>query len=140
MEATQQTDSEETGSEQLDSLRETQSQLEDVTYDLKTEQESVSSLEAEQTEIEEKLDKLSTINEDELDDLASQIEQIRDRKRELDEIISQLQTVIQFNKQLTDEDMTDLLGEEGTTTTEADGGSVTNQWLADQSANVTYWT
>ncbi|MFC7009776.1 archaea-specific SMC-related protein [Halalkalicoccus salilacus] len=95
-------DSESTEPEQLDALRETQSQLEDVSYDLETEQESVHSLEKEQAELEAKLDELSTVDEDELDELAGQIEQIRGRKRELDEIISQLQTVIQFNEQITE--------------------------------------
>lgn len=142
LETAQEADSESTGSEQLDSLRETQSQLEDVTYDLETEQESVSSLEAEQVELEAQLDNLSTVDETELDDLASQIEQIRGRKRELDEIISQLQMVIQFNEQITDEGMTDFVGEEEATQTqtEADGGSVTDQLLADQSNDVTCWT
>ncbi|ELY40912.1 archaea-specific SMC-related protein [Halalkalicoccus jeotgali] len=170
-------DSESTGSDQLDSLRNAQSQLEDVTYDLETEQESVASLEAEQSELEAEqseleaeLEELSVIDEDEVDDLASQIEQIRGRKRELDEIISQLQTVIQFNEQITEEGVTDLLGgeepsgteadggviqfneqitEEGVTDllggeepsgTEADGGAITDQLLADQSDDVTCWT
>ena len=61
-------------------------------------EESVRSLEEERAE----LDDLSGVSEDELDDLASQIEQIRGQKQELDEIISQLQTVIQFNEQLTE--------------------------------------
>ncbi|WP_066385910.1 archaea-specific SMC-related protein, partial [Halalkalicoccus paucihalophilus] len=133
-------DSENTGSEQLDSLRETQSQLEDVTYDLETEQESVASLETERSELEAELEDLSTVDEDELDDLASQIEQIRGRKRELDEIISQLQTVIQFNERITEEGMTDLLGGEESSETEADGGAITDQLLADQSDDVTCWT
>ncbi|WP_336365245.1 archaea-specific SMC-related protein [Halalkalicoccus salilacus] len=133
-------DSESTESEQLDALRATQSQLEDVSYDLETEQESVHSLEKEQAELEAKLDELSTVDEDELDELAGQIEQIRGRKRELDEIVSQLQTVIQFNEQLTEGGMTDLFGEESTPQTEADGGAITDQLLADQSNDVTCWT
>ncbi|MFC7225441.1 archaea-specific SMC-related protein [Halalkalicoccus sp. GCM10025322] len=133
-------DSESTEPEQLDALRETQSQLEDVSYDLETEQESVHSLEKEQAELEAKLDELSTVDEDELDELAGQIEQIRGRKRELDEIISQLQTVIQFNEQITEGGVTDLLGEEETMQTEADGGAITDQLLADQPNDVTCWT
>ncbi|KYH24158.1 Smc-like protein Sph1 [Halalkalicoccus paucihalophilus] len=129
-----------TGSEQLDSLRETQSQLEDVTYDLETERESVASLETERSELEDQLEDLSTVDEDELDDLASQIEQIRGRKRELDEIIFQLQTVIQFNEQITEEGMTDLLDGEEPSKTEAGEGAITDQLLADQSDDVTCWT
>ena len=138
----QESDSENTGSgsEQLDALRETHSQLDDVTYDLETEQESVRSLEEEQAELEAELDELSTIDEDELDDLADQIEQIRGRKQELDEIISQLQAVIQFNEQLTEGSMTDLFSEETRAQTEANGGAVTDQLLADQSNDVTCWT
>lgn len=140
LETAQQAESESTGSEQLDSLRETQSQLEDVTYDLETEQESVASLETEHAELEAELEDLSSIDEDELDDLASPIEQIRGRKRELDEIISQLQTVIQFNEQITEESVTDLLGREEPFETEADGGAITDQLFADQSDVVTCWT
>ena len=140
LEDIQESASDSTASEQLDSLREAQSQLEDVTYDLETEQESVQSLEEEQAELEAELDDLSSVNEDELDNLADQIEQLRGRKQELDEIISQLQTVIQFNEQLTEEGVTDLFDEKAPMQTEADGGSVTDQLLADQSNDVTCWT
>ncbi|WP_336363538.1 archaea-specific SMC-related protein [Halalkalicoccus salilacus] len=140
LDAVQGSDSESTSSEQLESLRETRSQLEDVSYDLETERESVSSLETERSELEAELDELSTVNEDELDDLAGQIEQIRGRKRELDEIISQLQTVIQFNEQITEGGVTDLLGEDGTTHREADGGAITDRLFPDQSNDVTCWT
>ena len=141
LETVQQSSAEGTGSEQLDSLREKQSQLEDVTYDLETERESVASLEAEQADFEADLDELAAVDEAELDELAGEIEQIRGRKRELDEIISQLQTVIQFNEQLTADGVADLLGEEQTTAdTETDGGALTDQLLADQSADVTCWT
>lgn len=140
LEAIQESEAESTGSDQLDSLRETQSQLENLTYDLETEQESVASLEAEQSELEAELEKLSTVDEDELDDLASQIEQIRGRKRELDEIVSQLQTVIQFNEQITEDGVTDLFDDRGATQPEADGGAITDQLLADQADNVTCWT
>ena len=140
-ETVQQSSSEGTGSDQLDSLRETQSQLEDVTYDLETEQESVASLEAEQADLEADLDELAAVDEAELDELAGEIEQIRGRKRELDEIISQLQTVIQFNEQITEDGVADLLGEEQTTADpETDGGALTDQLLADQSTEVTCWT
>ena len=141
LETVQQSSAEGTGSEQLDSLRETQSQLEDLTYDLETEQESVASLEAEQADFEADLNELAAVDEGELDELADEIEQIRGRKRELDEIISQLQTVIQFNEQITEEGIGDLLGEEQTTADpETDGGALTDQLLVDQSADVTCWT
>ncbi len=140
LQTAQQSDTKNTGSDQLDELQETQSQLEDVTYNLETERESVSSLEDEHTDIEAELEDLPTIDEDELDDLASEIEQIRGRKRELDEIISQLQTVIQFNEQITDNGVTDLLGDEEAAQTEADGGSITDQLVADHSNEVTCWT
>ncbi|MFC6906786.1 archaea-specific SMC-related protein [Halalkalicoccus tibetensis] len=140
LQTAQQLDSESSDSEQLNELQETQSQLEDVTYDLETERESVSSLEDEHAEIEAELEDLPTVDEGELDDLASEIEQIRGRKRELDEIISQLQTVIQFNEQITDDGVTDLLGDEAAAQTKADGSSVTDQLVADQSNEVTCWT
>ncbi|MDL5360774.1 archaea-specific SMC-related protein [Halalkalicoccus sp. NIPERK01] len=116
-------------SERFDRLREAQTDLEDVTYDLDTERASVESLEAEREEVRDELSDL-TIDTDDLDDLAGEIERLRGRKRELDETVSQLQTVIQFNEDMVDAEYPELL--------DAGDGNVTDQLLADR--EVTCWT
>ncbi len=122
-------DSEASGSEHLDRLREAQTDLEDVSYDLVTERASVVSLEDEREEVRDELSEI-TFETDDLDDLAGEIERLRGRKRELDETVSQLQTVIQFNEDMVDAEYPELL----------DGGeeNVTDQLLADR--EVTCWT
>ncbi len=119
----------ETGSDRLDRLREARTELEDVNYDLETERASVESLEEEREEVQNDLKEIETEPND-LDDLAEEIERLRGRKRELDETISQLRTVIQFNEDMVDAEYPELL--------ETDGGSVTDQLLADR--EVTCWT
>ncbi len=133
LEATQGSDPDEVESEQLDVLRETRETLEDVTYELETEEESVESLEAEREDLREALDDQPTIDEAELDDLADRIEGLRGRKRELDETVSQLQTVIQFNEDLADAEYPELLADD-------EGESVTDRLLAEGSRDVTCWT
>jgi septal ring factor EnvC (AmiA/AmiB activator) len=119
----------EENSERFDRLRETQADLEDVAYDIETEQASVQSLEAEQEEVEQQRS-ATTIDGTDLDDLASEIERLRGRKRELDETVSQLRTVIQFNEDMVDAEYPELL--------ESNEGAVTDQLLADR--EVTCWT
>ena len=116
-------------SERFDLLREAQTDLEDVTYDIETEQTSVQSLEAEREEVSKQRSAITTDGED-LDDLASDIERLRGRKRELDETVSQLRTVIQFNEDMVEAEYPELL--------ETNEGAVTDQLLADR--EVTCWT
>ncbi|WP_122088389.1 archaea-specific SMC-related protein [Halalkalicoccus subterraneus] len=118
----------ESGSEQFDRLRETQSTLEDVTYDLDTERASVESLEDERGELREERSGIE-LDADDADDLASEIERLRGRKRELDETVSQLQTVVQFNEDMVDAEYPELLGGED---------DLTDQLLTDR--EVTCWT
>lgn len=119
----------ETGSGRFDRLREARTDLEDVTFDLDTERASVESLEAEREEIRSELSELS-VESDAIDELASEIERLRGRKRELDETVSQLQTVIQFNEDMVEAEYPELL--------DSDDGPVTDQLLADR--EVSCWT
>ncbi|ELY35470.1 archaea-specific SMC-related protein [Halalkalicoccus jeotgali] len=128
-EALAEEDTETEGSERFDRLRAAQTDLEDVTYDLETERASVESLETEREEVRDELSDL-TVESDAIDDLAGEIERLRGRKRELDETVSQLQTVIQFNEDMVDAEYPELLGE--------DEGEVTDRLLADR--EVTCWT
>lgn len=118
-----------TDSERFDRLRETRTDLEDVTYDLDTERASVESLESEHEDAREQLSD-TTLDADDLDDLASEIERLRGRKRELDETVSQLRTVIQFNEDMVDAEYPELL--------DGDTENVTDQLLSDR--EVSCWT
>lgn len=124
-----------TTSERFDALQEVRTTLEDVTYDLETERASVDSLEAERAELRESLDERSVTEEETLDDLASRIERLRGRKGELDEIVSQLQTVIQFNENLADAEYPELIADG-----DDEDGIVTDRLLTDRSTKVTCWT
>jgi septal ring factor EnvC (AmiA/AmiB activator) len=119
----------ETESDRFDRLRETRTDLEDVTFDLDTERASVESLEAEREDVREELSELS-VESDDIDEVASEIERLRGRKRELDETVSQLQTVIQFNEDMVEAEYPELL--------DSDDGPVTDQLLADR--EVSCWT
>lgn len=121
--------SDEEGSERFDRLREARTDLEDVTFDLDTERASVESLEVEREEVRSELSGL-TVESDDIDELASEIDRLRGRKRELDETISQLQTVIQFNEDMVEAEYPELL--------DGDDGPVTDQLLADR--EVSCWT
>ncbi|MEM4780417.1 MAG: AAA family ATPase [Halalkalicoccus sp.] len=122
-------ESDEPDSERFGRLREVQSELEDVEYDIETERASVGSLEDEREELRDKLGEI-TVESDDIDELAGEIERLRGRKRELDETVSQLRTVIQFNEDMVDAEYPELLG--------GDDGALTDQLLADQ--EVTCWT
>ncbi|WP_336344577.1 archaea-specific SMC-related protein [Halalkalicoccus ordinarius] len=122
-------------SERFDALQEARTTLEDVTYDLETERASVDSLEAERTELRESLGDRSVAEEETLDELASRIERLRGRKGELDEIVSQLQTVIQFNENLADAEYPELIADG-----DEEDGVVTDRLLSDRSTEVTCWT
>jgi DNA repair exonuclease SbcCD ATPase subunit len=134
LESVRQSEDDETTSERFDALQEARAALEDVTYDLETERASVDSLEEERTELRESLEDESVAEEGTLDELASRIERLRGRKGELDEIVSQLQTVIQFNEDLADAEYPELIAEGD------DDGVVTDRLLSDRSTEVTCWT
>ncbi len=118
----------------FDELQEARSTLEDVEFDLETERTSVASLREEREELRGALEERSPESEEELDDLASRIERVRGRKGELDEIVSQLQTVVQFNEGLADAEYPELIADdEGET-------AVTDGLLSDREREVTCWT
>ena len=129
-----QTGNGETSSERFDALQEARTILENITYDLETERTSVDSLQEERTELREALEDRSGVNDETLDELASRIERLRGRKQELDELVSQLQTVIQFNESLADAEYPELIAED------AGEGAVTDRLLTDQPTEVTCWT
>ncbi|WP_222913004.1 archaea-specific SMC-related protein [Natrinema sp. SYSU A 869] len=118
----------------LSELRDTRSELERVRDRIDTERESIDALETEQTEVQERLDSLSTGDESEISRLRAEIETLQDEKDDLSEEISQLQSTIQFNEQLL-EDPNSFQPN----ASRPDDGPVTDQLLPD-AETVTCWT
>jgi DNA repair exonuclease SbcCD ATPase subunit len=90
--------------EELEELRELRTRLEDLEYDRETERRSLESLETEREEVEATLEELPGDDDGALDEMASRIETLRGRKRELDETVSRLQTIVQFNQEIVEGD------------------------------------
>ncbi|WP_254532658.1 archaea-specific SMC-related protein [Natrinema gelatinilyticum] len=119
----------------LEELRETRSELERVRDRIETERESVEALKDERSEIRERLESLSTGDETDITRLEAEIETLQDEKTELSEEISQLQSTIQFNQQLFDEQESMLSDADQN----EDEGPITDQ-LVEDSETVTCWT
>ncbi|WP_181685163.1 archaea-specific SMC-related protein [Halorhabdus salina] len=94
--------------ERLEELRNTRTELEDIRYEIETERESIESLKQDQTTIENELKALSDAPRSGYDDLEAEIEQLRQRRRRLDQEISSLQNTIQFNENMLDGERTDV--------------------------------
>jgi DNA repair exonuclease SbcCD ATPase subunit len=122
----------------LSELRDLRSDLDDVEFDLETERESLRSLRSERSGLESELSEFTDEPGSEKTELEAEIQRLRDRKRELDTVVSQLQNLIQFNEGVLEgegERIFDLLHEhEG----ESGAGSLTDQ-LVDN-GTVTCWT
>jgi DNA repair exonuclease SbcCD ATPase subunit len=86
----------------LEQFRDARSDLEDVRYNLDTERESVSALENEVESLESDLKELPEIPATDVDDVESQISELRSQRETLDEVVNDLQTVIQFNEEMLD--------------------------------------
>ena len=95
-------------------VRDAQSELEDLEFDLETEQSTLSELEAEQEELEQTYAEIKEPEENS-DRLAGRIDELRRRKRSLDDTINQIGSVVSFNE--------DILNEDGVSIDEFIGGN-----------------
>ena len=111
----------------FDRVRDARSALEDLEFDLETEQSTIDQLEAERAELEGTLEGSEEVSENP-DRLAGRVQELRERKRSLDETVNELDSVINFNQEMLDGDGIDL--------TEAD--DPTEMLVAD--AQTTCWT
>ncbi|MCD2203344.1 archaea-specific SMC-related protein [Halobacterium sp. KA-6] len=121
--------------EAFEALRDAQSDLEDVEFELETEQQTLEDLRDERDQLEAELDDVDEHDENP-DRLAGRIDELRERKRALDDTISQLGSVINFNEEMLDGEGLDLdeFGDE--TDSDADP---TQQLLGD-AEDVVCWT
>ncbi|MCG1003197.1 MULTISPECIES: archaea-specific SMC-related protein [Halobacterium] len=119
----------------FETLREAQSDLEDVEFELETERQTLEDLQNERDELEADLEDVDEHDENP-DRLAGRIDELRERKRALDDTISQLGSVISFNEEMLDGEGLDLdeLGDD------ADGDSDPTQQLLGDTENVVCWT
>jgi len=93
----------------LDELQSVQSELEQVRYRIETERESIESLRKEREEVAEKLDGLDEPQT--AGDLSARIDQLRSHIEDLNETITELQTIIQFNSEALEGTRGDVVAE-----------------------------
>ena len=127
--------------EKLDELRDVRSRLEDTRFDIDTEKESLEALRTEAAELQDALDDMDDVAERDVDDLDDEVRQLRDRKRQVDSTMTELQSVIQFNEEMlegTSQDVADALQVDGGTGSRADD-ALTDQ-LVDDTETVVCWT
>ena len=120
----------------LDELQATRSELKRVRNDIQSEQESIAALRDERGRLAVERSGLPESPGDRLDTLESDIEGLRERKRELSEYTTRLQNVIGFNEEL-------LAGEHRAITDAIDAkpesvGDITDQLY--QGSKTTCWT
>ena len=119
--------------EAFEALRDAQSDLEDLEFDLETEQQTLDDLRGERDQLEAELEDTEEHDENP-EHLAGRIDELRERKRALDDTISQLGSVISFNEEMLDGEGLDL--DEFGDDTDADP---TQQLLGD-AEDVVCWT
>ena len=113
-------------------VRDAKSELEDLEFDLETDRSTLEELESERADLQ---DKLASADEPEEspDRLSGRIQELRDRKRKIDDTISELGSVISFNEEmLEDEGVSVELADEGSS------GAPTDELLAAD--ELTCWT
>lgn len=120
--------------DRLGELRSKRSELEEVRYEIDTERESLEATRRERRELGKELEALPETPAGDIEELESEIDGLRERKRHLETEVNDLQSVIQFNRE-TLEDTSDSLLDSLETSTD---GDVTDRLLADET--VTCWT
>lgn len=125
--------------ETFSELRAARQEYEELQYRLETEQESLESLEDERADLEEAWEELEAVSESRLEELEAELRRLREDKQALESEVSTLQRVIQFNEEMLEgasAGVANTLRPDGGA---GNGGTVTDQLLADQEA-VVCWT
>jgi chromosome segregation ATPase len=119
--------------DRLEALREKRSQLEDARYDLETERESLKATQADKREVQSELENLAETPMGEVTELESELQTLRERKRNRESAVTEIQNVIGFNQELLDDGDNSVLTPE-----DSSEGDVTEELLPDDS--VVCWT
>jgi chromosome segregation ATPase len=120
----------------LDELQETRSELERVRFRIGSQEESLEALRNELDDVE--ATNMTTVSEEERAEVESEIDQLRSRQQRLTGVVSELQSIVQFNEEMLGDDddsgrVRSLLEERRDET-----GDVTDQLL--ESDEVVCWT
>jgi chromosome segregation ATPase len=125
--------------EYLDELKDRRSELDDIRFKIETAEETIESLQAEQSEKEAARENLTIDPEVDVTVLRDKLDDLRDRKRRLNTQMSELQSIIQFNEEMlegTNSELADVLRDEsGADNDEA----LTDQLLKDEES-IVCWT
>ncbi|CQH56544.1 Smc-like protein Sph2 [Halobacterium hubeiense] len=119
--------------EAFEALRDARADLEDVEFELETERQTLEDLREERDRLESELADADEHDENP-DQLAGRIDELRERKRALDDTISQLGSVISFNEEMLDGEGLDL-DEFGD-----DSNADPTEQLLDETEDVVCWT
>jgi len=122
----------------LQELRDVRSELETVRNDIETQEQSISSLQSEQSDLEEELADLPSSSGAEDEHLAEQIETLREHRQTLNAEISDLQSIISYNRERLENGNYELL--ETLEEKDGDEGGITDQLLEDSHEEVVCWT
>ncbi|GAD53098.1 chromosome segregation ATPase [Halarchaeum acidiphilum MH1-52-1] len=125
--------------EALDELNERRAAVERIASRLENERSSLSSVRSEREDVEDALEGLEGVDEDRVAFLDEQVASLRDRKRDLDSTITQLQSLIQFNEEMLEGEHTEVL--QLLADDEDESSAVTDALLAEsESAAGRCWT
>jgi DNA repair exonuclease SbcCD ATPase subunit len=120
--------------DQLQELRTVQSDLDSTESKIETTEQTIAELESELETTESELSDLPPVDTDELDDIRAELDRLRDAVAEKERMMSELQNIIQFNRELTDGD--DMQYPEALT----DGADSATEQLVDAADGVVCWT
>ncbi|SIR75477.1 AAA domain-containing protein [Haladaptatus litoreus] len=125
--------------EKLDELRETRSTLEDVRFKIGTEEDSIEALQDELEDLESEQAELPDGSTDPATDFEEELQTLRERKRQLDSTVNELQTIVQFNEEMLEGTSPNIRTALQSTTESDSDGSLTDQLVAD-TETVVCWT
>jgi uncharacterized coiled-coil DUF342 family protein len=126
----------------LSQLRDTRHDLEQLRDDLDVERDSLDALRKEKDEITDRLGSLTDEHFEGTDVIADRIARLREHKRELDAEVSDLQSIIRFNRKMLDaldEELFEAIGDTADTDTRSGERDITDQLLDDPGQTVC-WT
>ncbi|WP_254280597.1 archaea-specific SMC-related protein [Haloarcula marina] len=121
----------------LDELRSTRSDLESTRRQIDTQQQSISSLKQERSELKDELEELPETPMGDQQNLESEIELLRDKRKTINREISDLKSLIQYNEERLEEDDDDVLQTLGDAEST---GSTTDELLTNGETSVICWT
>lgn len=120
--------------DRLGELRSKRAELEEIRYELDTERESIDAIQTQLREATHGLEDLPETPVGEIDELNAQIDQLREQKRSIESDVTELQSVIQFNREMIGGTETELLD----AVDSASDGNVTDELVADET--ISCWT